>query len=183
MEGYYFWSNYIILFGKVNWFCMNESTGKSNSIHNKQYLLIVAIMTEKGRQATQFQLLLAINYSFCDDIAPIWSNGQGPMTFDTFPKVQVLLKKYIIGGIEKKWLITITKLLSVNSNEVNYVSSHLPVQFIWRLSKKSYNILMLISEVKVSCNLSKKLFILHLTCRLSKKKCYFKAILRDVMEE
>ncbi len=28
-------------------------------------------------------------------MTPIWSNGQGPMTFDTLPKVQVA-KKYII---------------------------------------------------------------------------------------
>ena len=28
-------------------------------------------------------------------MTPFWSNGQGPMTFDTLPKVQVA-KKYII---------------------------------------------------------------------------------------
>ncbi len=55
----------------------------------------MAIMTEQCRQATQFQLLLATNYSFCDHMAPIWSNVKRPMTFDTFPKVQVV-RKYII---------------------------------------------------------------------------------------
>ena len=43
-------------------------------------------------------MLLAINYSFCDFIAPILSNGQGPMTFDTLPKVQVV-KKYMRAQI------------------------------------------------------------------------------------
>ena len=28
-------------------------------------------------------------------MTPIWSNGQGPRTFDTLPKVQVV-KKYVI---------------------------------------------------------------------------------------
>ncbi len=58
----------------------------------------MALMTEKGRQITQFQLLIAINYSFCDYISPIWSNGQGPMTFETLPKVQVV-EKYIIVNV------------------------------------------------------------------------------------
>ena len=90
----------------MNWFCMHESIGKSitqNNLHKRQNMtkitFNVAIMTQKGWQATQFQLLLAINYSFVTDyMAPIWSNGQGPRTFDTFPKVQVV-RKYIIEAI------------------------------------------------------------------------------------
>ncbi len=47
-------------------------------------------MTEKGRQVTQFQLLLAINYSFCDYMA----------LFEAMVKDQcplILYKKYRSG--------------------------------------------------------------------------------------
>ncbi len=53
----------------MNWLYMNESTGKSITQYIKTIYLNVAIMTEKGWQATQH----------------IWSNGQGPMNFDTLP--------------------------------------------------------------------------------------------------
>ncbi len=44
-------------------------------------------MTEKGRQVTQFQLLLVINYSFCDYMPP-------PPIFEAMVKDQLPLTLY-----------------------------------------------------------------------------------------
>ena len=54
--------------------------------------LIMWPMTEKGGYPTSVE----INYSYCDYRVPILSNGRGPMTFDPFPKVQVI-SKYIMA--------------------------------------------------------------------------------------
>ncbi len=60
-------------------------------------------MLERGRVAKKVccdygSCLLEINYSYCDYLSSIWSNDQCPMTFDTYPKLQVIKKymKYII---------------------------------------------------------------------------------------
>ena len=45
---------------------MHESTGKSITLYTANISFNVTIMNEKGKQVTQFLLLLAINYSFCD---------------------------------------------------------------------------------------------------------------------
>ncbi len=50
-------------------------------------------MTEKG----SYPISVEIN---CDYLVPNWSNGQRPMTFDPFPKVQVIKKLYY------SWMIT-----------------------------------------------------------------------------
>ena len=70
-EGYHFGTVVAYYLARCkNTFCMHESTGKSITQYITNNIFYssnnVAIMTEMGRLAIQYQLLPTINYSFCD---------------------------------------------------------------------------------------------------------------------
>ena len=82
---------------------MHESTGKSITQHITNNIFCtsnnVTKLTEKG----SYPKSVETNYSYCDYLVPDSTNGRGPMTFDPFPKVQ-LIKKYIIRFFFKRIL-------------------------------------------------------------------------------
>ena len=72
-----------------NWFGIHESTGKSvtQCITNNTFgtFYNVAIMIVFMVVVYNKAIKVIVIY-----MLPIWSNGRSPMTFDTFPKVQVI---------------------------------------------------------------------------------------------
>ncbi len=74
---------------------MHESPGKSITQHITNNIFYTSNNVNKLTEKDSFPISVEINYSYCDYLVPIWRDGRGPMTFDPFPKVQVI-KKYII---------------------------------------------------------------------------------------
>ena len=89
---------------------MLESTGKSITQYSTNIFYTsnnVTKLTKKASFLQLFPISTEINYSYCDYLVPIRSNGRGPMTFDPLPKVQVI-KKYIIDAVRS--IIMVNKM-------------------------------------------------------------------------